>query len=92
LKIKARLAFQVKFPYSSLGIDGSEGITALAVSPAKKFLAVCEKSERAICTVYDINNPKKKKVVSSNDYVAKEFISTAFSPSNEKSMLLTLVI
>lgn len=36
------------------GIEGSQGITALAVSPSKKFLAVCEKGANAICTVYNI--------------------------------------
>jgi len=34
------------------GIEGSEGITAIAVSKEKKFFAVAEKSEWAICTVY----------------------------------------
>lgn len=34
------------------GIEGTEGITAIALSKEKKFLAVAEKSERALCTVY----------------------------------------
>ena len=36
------------------GIEGSQGITALALSPSKKYLAVCEKGNNAICTVYNI--------------------------------------
>ena len=36
------------------GIDGSQGITTLAISPSKKLLAVCEKSTHAICSVYNI--------------------------------------
>jgi len=36
------------------GIEGSQGITALALSPSRKFLAVCEKGTNAICTVYNI--------------------------------------
>lgn len=36
------------------GIEGSQGITALALSPSRKFLAVCEKATNAICTVYNI--------------------------------------
>jgi 6-phosphogluconolactonase (cycloisomerase 2 family) len=71
-----------------VGVEGSEGITALALSPSKKFLAVCEKGERAICTVYvaamDAKSNtlvfKKKKVLTSMEYHAKEFISVAFSP------------
>jgi hypothetical protein len=37
-----------------IGVEGSEGITSLAVSQAKKYLAVCEKGERALCSVYDL--------------------------------------
>lgn len=40
--------------YFSIGIEGSEGITSLTVSQAKKYLAVCEKGERALCSVYDL--------------------------------------
>lgn len=36
------------------GIEGSQGITALALSTSRKFLAVCEKGSNAICTVYNI--------------------------------------
>ena len=36
------------------GIEGSEGITTLALSPSKRFLAVCEKSEHALCIIYDL--------------------------------------
>ena len=81
------------------GVEGSEGITATTVSPSKKYVAICEKSERAICLIWDISGvaanpvvaPKRKKVLTSTDYQAKEFISVAFAPSNEKSLLCTLV-
>lgn len=36
------------------GIEGSEGITAMALSPSRKFLAVCEQSQKAVCSVYNI--------------------------------------
>lgn len=36
------------------GIEGSEGITALALSANRKQLAVCEKSAKAICSVYNV--------------------------------------
>jgi hypothetical protein len=62
-------------------------------------VAVCEKSERAICLIWDISGvaanpvvlPKRRKVLTSTDYSAKEFISVAFAPTNEKSLLATLV-
>ena len=80
-------------------MEGSEGITALTVSPSRKFVAVCEKAERAICLIWDVSGisstplvpPKRKKVLTSADYTAKEFISVAFAPTNEKSFLATLV-
>lgn len=82
-----------------LGIDGSEGITALAVSPLRKHIAICERAERAICVIYDISGlaqnppvaPKRKKILSSQDYQAKDFISVCFAPTAEKSLLATLV-
>jgi hypothetical protein len=74
-----------------IGVEGSEGITALAVSQAKKYLAVCEKAERALCIVYDLGTLKRRKILTSTDYNAREFISVAFAATNEKSLLCTLV-
>lgn len=84
---------------NSLGVEGSEGITSITVSPSRKYVAVCEKAERALCMVWDISGvsanpvvqPKRKKILTSTDYLAKEFISVAFAPTNEKSLLATLV-
>jgi hypothetical protein len=83
------------------GIEGSEGITTLAISPSKRFLAVCEKSEHAICIIYDLYGvttpkngvyqyPKRKKVLTSHDCSAKEFVSACFSPHHEKITIATL--
>lgn len=63
----------------TIGVEGSEGITAITVSQAKKSLAICEKAERAVCIVYDLTTLKKKKTLTSTDYSSKEFISVAFS-------------
>jgi len=72
------------------GIEGSEGITSLALSPSKKFLAVCERAERAVCCVFDMTTMKRRKVLTSTEFSAQEFVSVNFAPSNEKSMLVTL--
>jgi len=72
------------------GIEGSEGITALAVSRNKKFIAIAEKTAKyPICTVYDLNTLRRKKFITSNDIKSKEFVSIAFSPTNP-SLLVTL--
>ena len=51
--------FQVFYNYlldhKSIGIDGSEGITAMAISPSRKNIAICERAERAVCIIYDIS-------------------------------------
>jgi WD40 repeat protein len=71
------------------GIEGSEGISALAVSHSKKFLAVAERTDKTpVCIVYNLDTLKRK-VITSDDIKQRELVSVAFSPSNEK-MLVTL--
>jgi len=67
------------------GTDGSEGITCLAVSPNRKFIAVCERfHDRAICTIFDINTGKRRRnTLSYADCDAKEFVCCAFSAENK---------
>jgi cilia- and flagella-associated protein 57 len=72
------------------GIEGSEGITAMALSHSKNFLAVCERSEKAICSIYNTKTLKRKKVITTDHITDKEFISVAFSHQNEKGHLVTL--
>ena len=44
------------------GADSSEGITALAVTPSKRYLAVAEKSERPQVSMYDLTTMRRRKV------------------------------
>lgn len=57
------------------GIEGSQGISALALSSNRKFLAVCEKASNAICTVYSIGKllelPAEKRSVTIFDVPLK---------------------
>ena len=73
------------------GIDGTEGITALALTKSKRWLAVAEKHEKSpICTIYNMNSLKRYKIIASTEInKQKEFISMAFCPKNEK-LLVTL--
>lgn len=72
------------------GIEGSVGISAQAVSPSKKYLAVCERSEKApVCQVYSLETLKKLKTITSGEITQHEYVSVAFAPTNEK-MLVTL--
>ncbi|KAK9830297.1 hypothetical protein WJX72_010857 [[Myrmecia] bisecta] len=62
------------------GAADSEGITALAVSPNKKYLAVAERAEKGMITVYDLQTLKRRKVLVSTDAGGKDIVSMAFSP------------
>ena len=69
------------------GIEGTEGITALALTKSKKFLAVAERNEKApIVCIYDTQTLKVKKRIISDQMDqkdVKEFISIAFAPTKE---------
>lgn len=63
---------------------GTEGITALAVSPNKRYAAVAEKrSERPSITVFDLTTLRKRKVLSSSDVSSQEYVCLAFSPDSK---------
>lgn len=55
------------------GVEGSEGITTLALSASRRFLAVCERAEKALCLIYDLAGinqvpalqPRRKKILTS---------------------------
>ena len=77
------------------GQEGTDKITTVAVSKSKKYLAVCEKSKWATCTIYDIISQKKKKTlpdpdIDCSDYTSGEFLSACFSPKAENQFIITL--
>jgi hypothetical protein len=50
------------------GIEGTEGVTALAITRSKRYLAVAEKTEKTpICVIYDLHTLKRRKVIASNE-------------------------
>jgi len=49
----------------------SEGITAICVSANKKLLAVAERSEKAMITVFDLQTLKRRKVLMAADAGSK---------------------
>ena len=65
----------------------------MAVSHNKKFLAVCERADKAICFVYELSTLKRRRVITSMDIQAKDFIICKFAYSEEKlsNFLLTVV-
>lgn len=53
------------------GSSESEGILALAVSPSRKYLAVAERAERGMVTVFDLRTLKRRKVLVSTEAGSK---------------------
>lgn len=65
------------------GTDKSEGMTAIAVSPNRRYVAIAEKGEKPTITIYDLHSLRKRKVLSSQDVQSAEFVSLAFSPDSK---------
>lgn len=61
------------------------GITALAVSPNKRYAALAEKGrgEKAFVTIYDLSSLRKRKTLSHSESQIQEFTSLAFSPDSK---------
>lgn len=72
------------------GLEGSLGITCMAVCPRRRFLAVAERAEKAVVTVYDTHAPKKRKILVTSDCLSQEYISMAFAPRQERKFLITM--
>lgn len=65
------------------GSDKSDGITAITVSPNRRYVAIAEKGEKPTITIYDLHSLRKKKVLSSVDVQTGEYVSLAFSPDSK---------
>ncbi|XP_019645355.1 PREDICTED: cilia- and flagella-associated protein 57-like [Branchiostoma belcheri] len=63
--------------------DKSQGMTAMAVSPNRRYVAIAEKGEKAMVTIYDLHSLRKRKVLTSPDVQSAEFVSLAFSPDSK---------
>ena len=65
----------------------------MAISHNKKYLAICERAPQAVCFVYETQSLKRRRILTSSESVAKEFIDVKFAFSDEKltNFLFTLV-
>jgi cilia- and flagella-associated protein 57 len=59
--------------------EKTEEITAMAVSANKKFIAVAEKAEKGLVTVFDVQTLKRRRLLTTLESSSKEFVSVAFS-------------
>ncbi|XP_076813301.1 cilia- and flagella-associated protein 57-like [Clavelina lepadiformis] len=67
------------------GSDKCNGMTAIALSPNRRYIAVAEKGEKPSVTVYDLlhDQSKKRKTLSAPELQTHEFVSLAFSPDSK---------
>lgn len=79
-----------KSQYFYSGSEGTKGITAISLSPGKKHIAICERGAKAQCSIFDTATSRRRKTLTANELSSTDFISVAFSPSNEKENLITL--
>lgn len=71
------------------GSDTSEAITAMAVCPSKRFIAVAEKSERGIVNIFDLKTLKKRKVLTASNSSSTHYVDMAFSSDNQLMLTMT---
>uniref|UniRef100_K3X1G7 Uncharacterized protein n=1 Tax=Globisporangium ultimum (strain ATCC 200006 / CBS 805.95 / DAOM BR144) TaxID=431595 RepID=K3X1G7_GLOUD len=69
------------------GTENTEGITSIAIASNRRFIAVAEKSDRGLVSIYDLKTLKKRKVLSSAETQGKSYVSMEFSADNQ--LLLT---
>uniref|UniRef100_H2ZKC6 Cilia- and flagella-associated protein 57 n=1 Tax=Ciona savignyi TaxID=51511 RepID=H2ZKC6_CIOSA len=67
------------------GSDKSQGMTAIALSPNRRYVAIAEKGEKPTVTIYDMlhDQSKKRKTLSAPELQTSEFVSLAFSPDSK---------
>ena len=52
--------------------EKAQGISAFAISPNRRFLAVAERGEKPVIIVYDITTLRKRKILNLSDVESKE--------------------
>eukprot|EP00051_Salpingoeca_urceolata_P005695 m.76025 g.76025 ORF g.76025 m.76025 type:complete len:1203 (+) comp14501_c0_seq2:245-3853(+) len=59
------------------------GISAMAVSPNRRYVALAERATKPTITIYDLHSLKKRKVLTQSDSQCTEFVCIAFSPDSK---------
>lgn len=62
-----------------ISLGASDGITALAVTPNKRYVAVAEQSEKAAVNLYDLTTLRRRKMLSFPELGSTQFANLAFS-------------
>ena len=68
------------------GTEGVEAMTALALAPNRRCVAVAERAAdggRGTVSVYDVHSHKKRKVLGTQESMSKEYVCMSFSAENK---------
>ncbi|XP_039259037.2 cilia- and flagella-associated protein 57-like isoform X2 [Styela clava] len=67
------------------GSDKSRGMTAIALSPNRRYVAVAERGEKPTVTVFDLlhDQSKKRKMLTCPELQTHEYVSLSFSPDSK---------
>lgn len=65
------------------GLEKSNGMTSMATSPNRRYVALAEKTDEGPCIViYDLASLKRKKLLRGTGLITEEFVSISFSPDS----------
>lgn len=65
------------------GTEGTLGITAIAASSGGRNLAVAERNDRAVISIFDIKALKRRKVLSNAEAQTRIYVAVEFSSDNQ---------
>lgn len=71
------------------GSTEDEGVSALALSPSNKFLAVGARADRASILIFDLKTLRKRKVLSQTAVACAKYAGVCFSNDNEMLLGMT---
>ena len=63
--------------------DKGGGMTAMAVSPNRRYVALAEKGEKPSIAIYDLHSLRKRKLLSHAETQTQEYVALAFSPDSK---------
>ena len=55
----------------------------MAIAPNKKYMAVAERADKAMITIYDLHTLKRRKVLQTGECGSEAYVSLAFSPDGK---------
>eukprot|EP01135_Chromosphaera_perkinsii_P004015 Nk52_evm28s266 gene=Nk52_evmTU28s266 len=65
------------------GAEKREGMTAMTVSPSRRYVAIAERGDRPTVTICDLQSNRKKKVLTNPDALSNQYVSMAFSSDSK---------